>query len=43
MWRLLREAIKDEGAGLLVVAAATESEIAELDTWEERREFLLPR
>ena len=36
----VREAIKDEGAGLLVVAAATESEIAELDTWEERREFL---
>ncbi len=29
----VREAIKDEGAGLLVVAAATESEIAELDTW----------
>mgnify|MGYP001059192818 FL=1 len=36
----VREAIKDEGAGLLVVASATESEIAELDTWEERREFL---
>ena len=36
----VREAIKDEGAGLFVVAAATESEIAELDTWEERREFL---
>ena len=36
----VREAIKDEGAGLLVVAAATESEIAELDTWEERREVL---
>ena len=36
----VREAIKDEGAGLLVVAAATESDIAELDTWEERREFL---
>ncbi len=36
----VREAIKDEGAGLLVVAARTESEIAELDTWEERQEFL---
>ena len=36
----VREAIKDEGAGLLVVAARTESEIAELDTWEERKEFL---
>ncbi len=36
----VREAIKDEGAQLLVVAARTESEIAELDTWEERREFL---
>lgn len=36
----VREAIKDEGAELLVVAAQTESEIAELDTWEERLEFL---
>ena len=36
----VREAIKDEGAGLLIVAAQTESEIAELDTWEERQEFL---
>ncbi len=36
----VREAIKDEGAGMLVVAARTESEIAELDTWEERQEFL---
>ena len=36
----VREAIANEGAGLLVVAAATESEIAELDTYEERQEFL---
>ncbi len=36
----VREAIKDEGAELLVVAAATESDIAELDTFEERQEFL---
>ena len=36
----VREAIKDENAQLLVVAAQTESEIAELDTWEERQEFL---
>lgn len=36
----VREAIKDEGAELLIVAAATESDIAELDTWEERQEFL---
>jgi GTP-binding protein YchF len=36
----VREAIKDEDAQLLVVAAQTESEIAELDTWEERQEFL---
>ena len=36
----VREAIKDEGADLLVVAAQTESEIAELDTFEERQEFL---
>ncbi|MDE7093039.1 MAG: DUF933 domain-containing protein, partial [Muribaculaceae bacterium] len=36
----VREAVKDEGAGILVVAAQTESDIAELDTWEERQEFL---
>lgn len=36
----VREAIKDEGAELMIVAAKTESEIAELDTWEERQEFL---
>lgn len=36
----VREAIKEEGAGLLIVAARTESEIAELDTYEERQEFL---
>ena len=34
------EAIRREGAGMLIVAARTESEIAELDTWEERKEFL---
>ena len=36
----VREAIKNEDAGLMIVAAQTESEIAELDTWEERQEFL---
>ena len=36
----VREAIKDEGAELLVLAARTESDISELDTWEERQEFL---
>ncbi len=36
----VREAIKDENAGMLIVAAQTESEIAELDTYEERQEFL---
>ncbi|MDE6702069.1 MAG: redox-regulated ATPase YchF, partial [Muribaculaceae bacterium] len=36
----VREAIKNEDAQLLVVAAQTESEIAELDTYEERQEFL---
>ncbi|MBO5539643.1 MAG: redox-regulated ATPase YchF [Muribaculaceae bacterium] len=36
----VREAIKDENAQLLVVAAQTESEIAELDTYEERQMFL---
>lgn len=34
------EAIAGEDASMMIVAAQTESEIAELDTWEERREFL---
>lgn len=36
----VREAIAGEGSDLMIVAAKTESEIAELDTWEERQEFL---
>ena len=36
----VREAIAEEDADLMIVAAKTESEIAELDTWEERKEFL---
>ena len=36
----VREAVKDEGAEILVVAAATEADIAELETYEERQEFL---
>lgn len=36
----VRKAIAGEGADLMIVAAKTESEIAELDTWEERKEFL---
>ncbi len=36
----VREAIKGENAQLLTVAAQTESDIAELETWEERQEFL---
>lgn len=36
----VREAIKDEDAELLVVAAQTEADIAELETYEERRMFL---
>ncbi len=36
----VRKAVEGEGAGILVVAARTESEIAELDTYEERMEFL---
>lgn len=37
---MVREAIKDESADLLIVAAKTESEIAELETYEERQMFL---
>lgn len=36
----VRDAVKDEGAQILVVAAQAESDIAELDTFEERQEFL---
>ena len=32
--------MKDEDAQVLVIAAETESEIAELETYEERQEFL---
>jgi len=36
----VREAVKDEHAEILVVAAQTESDIAELETYEERQMFL---
>jgi GTP-binding protein YchF len=36
----LRESVKDEGAEILIVAAATEADIAELETYEERQMFL---
>ncbi len=37
---MVREAIKDEDAELLIVAAKTESEIAELESYEDREMFL---
>ena len=36
----VREAVKDENAEILILAAKTESEIAEFDTYEERQLFL---
>ncbi len=36
----VREAVKDEDAQILIVAAQTESEIAELEDYEERQMFL---
>ena len=36
----VREAVKDEQADLLIVAAKTEAEIAELENYEERQLFL---
>lgn len=36
----VREAVKDEGAEILVVAARTEADIAELESYEERQLFL---
>ncbi len=37
---VVKEAVKDEKAGLLVLAAAAEADIMELDTYEERQMFL---
>ena len=37
---LVREAIKHENAEILVIAAATESDIAELESYEEKQMFL---
>jgi len=37
---VVRESVKDENAEILVVAAATEADIAELETYEERQMFL---
>ncbi len=36
----VREAVKDEGAEIIVLAVATESDIAELEDYEERQIFL---
>ena len=36
----VRKAVEGEGAEILIVAARTESEIAELESYEERQEFL---
>ena len=36
----VREAVKDENAGILVISARTESEIAEMDSYEDRQMFL---
>lgn len=36
----VKEAVKDEDANVLVIAAQTESDIAELETFEERQMFL---
>jgi ribosome-binding ATPase len=37
---IVREAVKDENAEILVIAAATESDIAELETYQEKQIFL---
>ena len=37
---MVREAIREENAELLVVAAKTEADIAELETYEDRQMFL---
>jgi GTP-binding protein YchF len=37
---LVKEAVKDENAEILVISAAIEAEIAQLDSYEDRRAFL---
>ena len=37
---MVREAVKEEGADILIVAAKIESEIAELDNYEDKQMFL---
>ena len=37
---MVREAVKEEGAEILIVAAKIESEIAELDTYDDKQMFL---
>jgi len=37
---MVKEAIKDENAEILIIAAATESDIAELESYEEKQMFL---
>ena len=36
---MVHEAVKDENADILIVAAKIESEIAEFETYEERQMF----
>ncbi|MFN3918149.1 MAG: redox-regulated ATPase YchF [Flavobacteriales bacterium] len=37
---IVKEAVKDEGAEVIVIGAAVEADIAELETYEERQMFL---
>ncbi len=37
---MVKEAVKDENAEILIIAAATESDIAELESYEEKQMFL---
>jgi hypothetical protein len=37
---MVREAVKDENAEILVIAAATEADIAELESYDEKQMFL---
>ena len=37
---MVRDTVKDENAQILIVAAKTEADIAELETYEDRQMFL---
>ena len=40
MWRQVKQAIAGENAGMILISAAIEAEIADLESFEDRQMFL---